>query len=432
MEEDYQTKKLQRLRLPFRGASAFLSVLFFVPALIVPDTARCMEFKNLNVDTVLVLEGEYNDNVNLSDGKTEGVEEDFLLHIMPSINLGMSHLEHNFSLVFSADYREGFSTEHSETNYNIQGQIDLNFPSGLNLRVFDTYNRSRFDEGLDSEAGISNTQSNTWGVSTSYSLVERLRPEAKYEHRWLEFEEDTHLGQSLVEKVVDTIEGQLSFPVYRSVSGTVSGFFEQQDSDERKESNHRTRSYLAGLRWQGPYRFTVSAAAGREDIDFEQRDQKDYDNTIYSITLGIRFTEAIDGELTYGTDGYDNSTYDGRLNYAYSEETSARLFATKSTQVSFSSSSAGSAYENLRTGINFTTRFLERVTTALDVSYQTRKSFDDNDVDDKIWIGKISLQYPLREWLKAGAYYQYATRDSIRVNNDYDNNRVGMNITLEL
>ena len=49
---------------------------------------------------------------------------------------------------------------------------------------------------------------------------------------------------------------------------------------------------------------------------------------------------------------------------------------------------------------------------------------------DKIWVGKISLDYPIQEWMKVGTHYQYATRKSVREQDEYEDNRVGMFATL--
>jgi long-subunit fatty acid transport protein len=74
------------------------------------------------------------------------------------------------------------------------------------------------------------------------------------------------------------------------------------------------------------------------------------------------------------------------------------------------------------------TTFLNRVEAGLTGSYQIQ----DTASSVETLIGRFTLDYPIQDWIKAGAHYQYATRTADDAGEEYDDNRIGLFVTLSL
>ena len=396
-------------------------------------TAHAIQWGNIQAITEVRLSGEYDDNVNLGSdvdtigGVGEEVQDDFVFHVMPTIDVLLPHKDHTFFLNLGGDYRKGTDTDLSETNVNVSGGVDLSFSGGLQLRLSDTYNRSSFDQDLYEVPGISDSESNTYSVEAAYTFVQRLGVEGKYDHRWEEFEEDGGTAT----RDIDIFDGKLSIPVTRAIVAYISCAFEIQDSDERTNRNYQDNRYVVGAKWTGPYRFSVWAEGGYEDINFELPTQRDYDNVVGEIGIEVKLTESSEAALSFGKDGYDNTIYEGSIVCHPTEDASARFSVSKRTPTTFTGTFLSSVYESTRLSLQLQKRFIDRVTATLEGSYQIQEPASEVEHrKDKIWIGRISLDYPIQEWMKVGTHYQYATRKSVREQDEYEDNRVGMFATL--
>lgn len=397
------------------------SVLFLI---LHPDTSYSLQFSNLEVKPEVTLSGEYDDNINLANKDTEEVKDDIILHLIPSIGLLLPYKDHRFSVDINGDHRRGTDNHISDTNMSIEGLMDYNFSGGLKLKLNDTYISSRFDQALFEEAGVSKSNSNTYGIASSYIFIERVKAEGEYSHKLEEFEGVTLSS----ERKIDTFEGKLSVPVTQSVMSHVSYYFQEQDFDKLETSSYEKNRFMAGIGWKGPYRFSLLIEGGHESIDYSLHSVKDYSNPVINIGLKVIITEATQGSFSFGWNGYGKSVYDAGLKHQFSEDTYLMLSGSKHTDTSITSTSSSNTYDSSVINLQFVEKFVDKITMTLLGSHQVQQSSTGSE--DEIWISKVSFDYPIQAWLKVGTYYQYAMREATNKESEYKNNRLGMFATL--
>jgi len=407
---------------PFKNRWICVIIIFLFFSL--SDSGKCLEFGNLQTKTDIIVSGEYDDNVNLKNGTDEETKEDFILNFNPVIDVLFPYKEHIFSLNFDSDYKKGIKeSDLSDFNMNFTGAADFSFAEKLKISLKNEYTDRRFDNALYEESGINRRRSNFSRISFDYKFMERLKAEGGYGHNWDEIEND---HQAKEDRNTDAFDGKFFLPVTDSIVTYLSYFSENQSCDENESRNYDDNRYATGLKWTGPYRFSAWIEGGHEKIDFESSYMEDYSNVVGKIGLEIKFTESTKGEISAGQDGYGNAIYNGNIDYNYADM-AVRLSIDKHTSVSFSTLYPAGVLETTTANLKVSKKFIEKFTLSLQGSFQNYESFSQNVLrEDKIWIGRTSVDYPIQEWLKVGAHYQHSRRDSKLIENEYKDNRVGM------
>ncbi len=409
-------------------AFRFLPVLLFVllfPYIPSVSAETSFVYRGLKISPEFSIHAEYNDNVTLSSGMNEKIEDDIVLKFIPSVRAFLPYKDHNFSLGVVGDYRKGTSTSLSDLNMSAVSNMNLNFPGGLKISVSDQYTKTRFDQALFEEDDVSTSQSNTASVVSSYIISRRVRLDGEYFHKW----EESESGSEVMTRYTDDFKGKLFFPVsrnntimYLSYNVTV------QDYEDRAVNNYINNRYLIGLKWAGPSRFSLFAEGGYEELDYSHAKDGNRDNYVGNIGLDVKFTETTDGSVYIGRDVYENLVYKGDVTYTYSENSSVTFSAGKKTESSFASNQLNRTFESTRYKLQFVKVMGNNITANLFGAYILHKDsqINDEEQNDKVWIGRAKLSYSVNESLDVGAIYLYAKKNSNINEAEYKNNRFGI------
>lgn len=398
----------------------YLFLLFFLFA----GPAYSIQLGNTEVTPQLIIKGEYDDNINLSSGLDEEIRDDFVLHFTPAVRSLLPFKGHDFFLDFTGDYRKGTKEKFSDFNMSLRGGADLHFPGGFNLNLTDTYSRTKFDRNLFEESDVSHSKANTYEVAASYTFLRRVKLKGGYKHRWEESENDSETE----ERNIDTAGGGLSIPLTWDSFFYSSYEFNKEDFKKTKDQDFSSNRYLLGIKWEGPYRFSLWAEGGQKEVDYVSSQEDDINGFIGNIGIGVRFSEITQGQFSFGRNVHGKNEYDGRLHYQHSEDTTFQLSVSKTTNTSFSSSSNSNTFDATRVNLEVEKNFIGKFSISLSGSYIIHSFDSDSSVEneDKIVVGEGSVAYPIEKWLDVGMNYQYAQRSSNNTLSEYKNNRVGI------
>ncbi|MBI4843132.1 MAG: outer membrane beta-barrel protein [Nitrospirae bacterium] len=405
-----------------------LKLIFFVSLslIFIVAPAYAMQLGNAEITPHVTVRGEYDDNINLSSGTTadDEIKDDIVTHLTPVIQAVLPYKGHKFLLDFTGDYRKGAKEKLSELNMSLIGVADLSFPGGLKINLNDTYSKTKFDRELFEKSDVSYSQANSYQIESTYVFVKRLKIGGMYKHRWEESESEGRAA----ERYTDTAEGRLSVPITWSSVVYLAYTFNKEGFEVAQDRDFSSDKYLLGVRWEGPYRFSLWAEGGYKEIDYGSPEEKDVSDTVGNVGIGVRFSEITQGRFSFGIDAYGKFVFDTGLNYQHSEDTTIRVSASKTTNTSFSSSYSSKIFKATRYNLEIEKEFLEKFSILLSGGYiiHTYTSDDSDEGQDKIVSGEASISYPIEDWLHVGAHYNYAQRNSDNTESEYTNNRIGM------
>ncbi len=397
-----------------------------------PGVSFSMQSGNTEAILGITFSAEHDDNIKLSsetdpESETEGdAEGEMVYHVMPSIDLTHAFGEHVLKFDLAGDSRSGGGNVDSGLNIDTSVGLGLNFAGGLALSLVDTYAKDEFDMDLYDESDVSENQSNEYGFDAKYSFGRRLRAEAGYKHLWQEYNNDP----KDIEYDTDTVTGKFTAPVAERLEAYVSGSFESTESDPASSQNSDTMSGVLGVRWEGPSILSGWIEGGYGDIDYETgTDDDDYSEAIGDVGVEVAFTPRSYMELSVGRNNYGDIKYSALLSHNYLDKMKINLSANQSTARSYSTTSSERTYDVSLFRLSLATKFLERFEAGLTASYQMQDTTDEVDT----FVGRATLEYPIQEWVKVGAHYQYATRTADKdTTKDYDDNRIGFFATFSL
>jgi hypothetical protein len=407
----------------------FILVLIFITIFIF-EKAVSLEAGNFTITPSILLKNEYDSNVNLADGKTRKVKEDLVLYLNPGVVCKHHYLQHITTFNFETNYRKGMKTDLSNVNLNIGGNVDLKFPAGLQLKIYDKYMKSAFDQALWDEVGIFNRLANKVGTAISYIPLRRFLMETQYDHTWNEYEYQS----GLTARTIDNVSGKMLYPFATDVSAYFSGGYLIQKSKERLDKNYNDSKVLAGIKWNGPYRFNLWFDLGYQDISYNLPALKDYRNMIGNIGLQIKISEMMNSNIYAGSDGYSNIVFGLNYKFDYLEQLLINFLVKKETISSFSWAHETAIFEYTKAALQLVKRLYLKFTVSSEIIYQLQDSENgNNDRKNHTWIGNLNLYYPIQDWLKVGVIYQYSERYSF--SNEYNkyefkDNRIGFYLTL--
>ena len=399
----------------------------FCCGVILPDSSSAMQTANTEATLGVTLSAEQDDNVTLSSETVGDIakEDDMVFHVLPKLDMTHFFGDHNLNAMLNGDFRKGADIVDGEMNLEAGVGVDFNFAGGLMIGLSDTYTNEEFDQGLYTESGVSDSQENVYALKTAYSFGERTSVEVDYSHEWEEYDDKptTTVYDS------DTINGRVTIPISTLWKSYLKGTVYSIESDEATIRNNDKTNGVLGFRWEGPSRFSYWLEGGVSEIDYENEGLEDYSEAIGETGVEVALSAWSSLRASVGSNSYGELTYEGILRHNFSEKVTLTLGASRDTLSSYLLNSTDSTYEvsTYRLGLNST--FLERVEAGLSASYQIQ---DKTNNSVETLIGKATLDYPIQDWIKAGAHYQYATRTADNAGDEYDDNRIGLFVTLSL
>jgi len=407
-------------------ATGVIAPLIFCGLIAMPDSASAIQTANTEATLGVTLSAEQDDNVTLSSdtpGDT-AKEDDVVFHVAPALDMTRFFGDHNLNANLNGDFRKGADVVDGEMNLDAGVGLDFNFAGGLMIGLSDAYRNEEFDQSLYTEAGLSDNRSNTYGVKTAYSFGERTSVQAGYSHKWEEFDDEP--TETVYD--TDTVNGKITVPVSREWKSYVAGSFETVESDEMSIRNNDDSHGVLGFRWEGPNRFSCWIEGGFGEINYENEALEDYSEVIGEAGVEVAMTAWSALQASVGQNGYGELKYEGIFRHNFHDKLELTLGASQNTLRSYALTSADSTYDvtTYRVGLNST--FWDRIEAGLSGSYQ---KIDRTDSYETL-IGKATLDYPIQEWIKAGAHYQYATRTADNAGEEYDDNRIGLFVTLSI
>jgi len=407
-------------------AAAGVIIPLFCCGVILPNSASAMQTANTEATLGVTLSAEQDDNVTLSS-ETAGdsaKEDDLVFHVIPALDLTHFFNDHNLNLTLNGDYRKGADIVDGELNLEAGVGVDFNFAGGLMISLTDTYENEEFDQKLYTETGVSNSQTNIYGVKSAYSFGERTSVEAGYSHRWEEYDDEP-------EKNVydtDSVNGRLTVPVAKEWKSYLDAEFSTIESDEVAIRNNDNIQGVLGFRWEGPSRFACWVEGGFGEIDYENEGLEDFSEAIGETGVEVALTAWSFLQASVGRNSYGELKYEGIFRHNFSDKLELNLGASQDTLRSYSLTSTENSYNISTFRLGLKSTFWERIEAGLTASYQKQDKTDSVET----MIGKVTLDYPIQDWVKAGAHYQYATRTADIAEEEYDDNRIGLFVTFSI
>ena len=390
------------------------------------DPVAALQTANTEATLSVTMSAEQDDNITLSSDTAGDVakEDDLIFHVIPELDMTRFFGDHNLNANLNGDFRKGADIVDGEMNLEAGIGADFNFAGGLMIGLSDTYKNEEFDQQLYTEVDVSDHQVNTYEIKTAYSFGERTSLEAAYSHMWEEYDDEP------VKTVydTDTVGGRLTIPVSTRWRSYLAGGVETIESDENPIRNEDNVQGVLGFRWEGPNRFSCWLEGGFGEIDYEAEGLEDYSETIGETGVEIALTAWSFLQASVGANNYGELTYEGIFRHNFKDKLELTLGASQSSYRSYVLNSAENTYEMAIYRLGLKSTFWERIEAGLTASYQLLDKTDSLET----FIGKATLDYPIQDWIKAGAHYQYATRTADNAGEEYDDNRIGLFITFSI
>ena len=407
-------------------AAAGVIMPFFCGTVIIPGTVTAMQTANTEATLSITLSAEQDDNINLSSDTADdsAKEDDLVFHVAPELDVTHFMGHHDLNANLNGDFRKGADVVDGEMNLEAGVGMNLNFPGGLSIGLSDSYKKEEFDQGLYTEVGVTDNQTNTYGVTAGYSFGERTAVEAGYSHKWEEYDDSP--TTSVYD--TDTIDGRLTIPVSREWKSYLDGQFSSIESDEITiRNNDETRGVL-GFRWEGPNRFSCWVEGGIGEIDYENEGLEDYSEAVGEVGVEVALSAWSALQASLGQNSYGELKYEGAFSHNFHDKLELTFGASQDTLRSYSLTSTEPTYDVTMFQLGLNSTILERVDAGLTGSYQIQ----DTASSVETLIAKFTLDYPIQDWVRAGAHYQYATRTADNAQEEYDDNRIGLFVTFSL
>lgn len=394
--------------------------------LVTPESALAMQTANTEATLGVTLSAEQDDNIYLSSDTTGDVKEDDLIfHIIPELDMTRFFGDHNLNANLNGDFRKGADIIDGEMNLEAGIGVDFNFSGGLMIGLSDSYINEEFDQQLYTELGVSDHQANTYGAKAAYSFGWRTSIEAAYSHMWEEY--DDQPVKSVYD--TDTVTGRLIVPVSTRWKSYIDAKVETIESDEVPIRNDDSVEGVLGLRWDGPNRFSCWIEGGASEHDYEHNAEVDYSEAVGEAGVEVALTEWSFLQASIGQNSYGELKYDGIFRHNFQDKFEMTLGVSQDTVRSYVIDSDEQIYDTTLFKLELNSTFWERIEAGLMASYQTQDKKDDSI---ETIIGKATLDYPIQDWIKTGAHYQYATRTADNAQEEYDDNRIGLFVTVSL
>jgi hypothetical protein len=390
--------------------------------------AFAMQTANTEATLGITLSAEQDDNITLSSDTAGSAakQDDLVFHVIPTLDMTHFFGDHNLNANLDGDFRKGADIVDGELNLNAGVGFDFNFAGGLMIGLSDKYKNEQFDQRLYAETGVSDSQSNTYGIKSAYSFGERTSVEADYSHTWEEYDD---AAKSVYD--TDRLSGRITIPIATRWKSYIGASFETIESEKVAIRNNDDNHGVLGFRWEGPNRFSCWVEGGISEIDYEDNRLEDFSEAIGEAGVEVALTPWSSLRASVGGNSYGKVKYEGLFRHNFQDNFELTLRASQDTLQSYvlpSTATSENTYDVTMLSLGLKSTLWERIEAGLTASYQMQDKTDSVET----LIGKATLDYPIQDWVKAGAHYQYATRTADTAKEEYDDNRIGLFVTFSL
>lgn len=380
--------------------------------------------------------GEHDDNVSLGSGVGPGEEvvDDYVLRVTPSVTLSHAFEQHTFELALDGDARRGTDSDLSDINADASASLHLKFEGGLEARLYDTYERTEFDQavyfsGQDfaaAEVGVSKSDANTAGAELSFRpRRSRFAVLAGYQRR---DEKYSYLGDSADQRDLDRVNGEVAMAIDRRWSVYGTGMLVRQRAVVRPEFEFDEQRFAGGLRFRGASRFSIFAEVGQQEIDFLDTAGIEEDGMVFRGGLNGNLSDVTALTVSVGRDAFREPEMQAVFSHT-PPGGAITLLARRSTEKSFSRATAGRTFQATLFGGSAEKDLGQRLHATLTGTYfRIESDTTARQQDDKTLVVSASLEYLLRHWLRFGASYRHATRSADVAENEFESNRAGISV----
>jgi hypothetical protein len=373
----------------------------------------------LSVTPGLKYDVEYNDNVFLD---VDDEKDDWVHTITPSLFLNWNEGGDTFA---SLGYQAGIVryNDYSDQDYedhSLIGEAGYNAPSGLYLRLRDTFQDTEDPYGSENDYRLGESikrWNNDAEFVAGYELADLYKLELSYRNAILEYDAFQDQWQNRMSHEPGIALYYKFLPktsVFVQYQYEMTEYPEQDDLDDndRGIDSDTAQDYdyhkgFIGLEWDATAKLNGQLKVGYG--------YKDYDNKYSFRTDDQGRPIEYDEESSWiaGTD----------LTYQWRPKTALGFSLERENLDSPSTSS--NSYDRTRAGFGITQALGQRMTLSADAAY-TLREYDEINRDDDQWELGLDFRYAMLEWLSAGLRYEYDDRESDDPEYEYTNNIVGL------
>jgi len=346
----------------------------------------------------LGLNVQYSDNIFLTD-KDE--KSSLITVISPGARLEFNGEITEVALEFGADYGT-YDNSHDDDYIDSSTELSVGMYPTERLAFFGavSYREGHDARGTSGQEGRAATNSsapdehNTWDLSTGfkYGVDEVGAPQLEVaigrSDRAFENNRASTRSRDL-EK--DRISATLSYRIMPSTSLVLEGKATEIDYDRAIRDSDQY-SVLAGITWQATYQTEGFFKLGIEEKEFDASSLRDESVTAWAVGINWR-------PFSYDTIKLATSRGFGE------------------------SSGTGSLIEGTATSLTWEHDWSSFFSSSMAISGSTDE-YASNPREDDMWKFNVSAEYLMNPWLRFGAGYTYADRDSNVAGLDYELNTV--------
>lgn len=399
-----------------------LPVAWIAPAV----AGNGMHMGKFDVDTAITVEGEFNDNIFWTD---QNEEDDYIFTVTPSIALTYKSSPGNFiNMGYTVDLVT--YTDFDDNNYarhNPYLNLELNPPSGLYLKLNESYINTEDPYGSENEYGLglsTKRWNNTLSVATGFRFAGKYGVEAGYRGFVERYDERTDEWEN-----VD--DNTFNMALFYQATVKTRLFCQYQYREVEYPEQNNGAVMMSGPAW--------SSATSQ-------------DNTQNHFYIGARFSpfSKISGEAKIG---YANVRHDNDMDrngiryededtwvaqtwigYRVRERTRLSFVLIRSYKVSSDETADAPGYFDTLVRLGVEQKMRNRLKASLDLDWNTL-DYQDRGGPEKffdIYRIKACLTYDINRWLDAGIQYQFknkvATRSAYE-DDEYTINSIALTVT---
>ncbi len=336
-----------------------------------------------------------------------GEKSDFITLLSPGIRFLLKPLHrHNILFGYNGTYTKYLNHRSEEvTNHRLDGLLELNFWSGLSLRVWGIYKKDHESRGKSTTRKVEPFESNILASSATYGPGARTKMEAKYSFSDFNFKSAESAFRNRKENAAT---GSVFYKFLPKTSALLEYNFTQADYSTATDLNSSQNHFVAGASWDLSDYSTGEIKGGYVWKNFGSSARSDFAGEIFSANIEHHFTP-----LTSLKVQVLKMVYESNL-------TGSNYFIAKNT--------LGELTYKLST----------KITGLLTASYEVDEYNEEVTLDgipmreDTIWEASAGLRYSLKKWMKIGLDYLHKNRNSNFESFDYKENRYSLRVNLAL
>ncbi len=387
-------------------------------------TGGKLKFGNLSIIPSLGIQGIYDDNIYLGNGKeypgdaattlAERKTSDWITHVMPGLMLNYTLPQRgSLSLGYRGDW--AFYNKETSNNWkNNQGFVAADYlaPSGIILGISDTYTKAEDPYGSADQYNVGRVTKravNDLKAKAGYHLMNNFRALVlynnyyqKYDNDQLDFSQDYYYSEYWLS--VETRILPKTWGFVRYLYGQQNYTTNAPGQTDQFNSDFKRHSIQTGLTWD-------PGAKLSGEVNFGYQWQK-YDH------------EFTDAAHTARRGDENNWTAATSVNFQATAATMLSMNLTRAVRNTASDTSE--RYVDTGISLNLQQLLLRKLSLLAGVGYSKNEyNLPANDPrTDNNYLANVGLVYKIRDWVDVGAGYFYNRKNSNIEINDYTDNKL--------